>query len=720
MRIIKKTFSFILIMSLCVSALSASIFTTNAATKHTQNEAVAWAKSKIGQYLDYDGAYGAQCVDLIAYYYAYLGTTTPGGNACDYTKNKLPSGWKRINNYSGLVPQPGDIAVWNSYAKLDKYWSTSQYGHVGIVTSGNSSTFNTIEQNVEGSACKACSGRITSYATCFIRPDFITTYNIAYNANGGTGTMASRTIKSGETFTPSKCTFTKNGYYFAGYNVCRKSDSKWYVSGKGWITNSEITNSGYTKAVYYNGSNYTFNGSWVNGVNPGETYTFYPVWKPNSTKLWFYPNYSGCNYIMGGGLDSKMSNYINSRDTSIYTLSVDSTQRLNNQNSIKITATSGGSSGHDMLIRTSTNQGHSVGVAGDNRKLTLTFWAKASVSGAKMYFRWGYNPNYNSVSLTTEWEKYSIDMTKNIYSGGVIHPYIDKAGTFWVNNLTLCDGSNGTRNYSRYEDGYNVSNQVYSNGNTYSSFPTPVRNGYKFLGWFTQNEGGTQITTSTKVFDYDTNVYAHWEKNVSDSPISSVISSEGKKYELYDNALDWATAKKFCEEKGGHLVTINSYNENELVYNMIKNKNQITWIGASYNTDKSKWLWVTNEPFNYTNWADGQPSNSNSQPEYYAHMYPFNLGVSQTAGKWNDANGGSSFSSFYAKQNSNYICEYEQIMGDVNNDGKLNILDATLIQKYIAELDTFNDSQIKFSDINNDGQVNVHDVTYIQKKITEQ
>ena len=75
---------------------------------HTQSEAVAWAQSQLGKALDYDGQYGAQCVDLICYYYQYLGTTSPGGNAEAYRRNNLPSGWIRVyGNY-----QPGDIAVW--------------------------------------------------------------------------------------------------------------------------------------------------------------------------------------------------------------------------------------------------------------------------------------------------------------------------------------------------------------------------------------------------------------------------------------------------------------------------------------------------------------------------------------------------------------------------------------------------------------------------------
>ena len=44
-----------------------------------------------------------------------------------------------------------------------------------------------------------------------------------------------------------------------------------------------------------------------------------------------------------------------------------------------------------------------------------------------------------------------------------------------------------------------------------TALPTPTQSGYKFDGWFTEAEGGTQVTTST-VFYKDTTVYAHWTK----------------------------------------------------------------------------------------------------------------------------------------------------------------------------------------------------------------
>ncbi len=141
----------------------------SATASHTQAEAVAWAESQVGKSLDYDGEYGAQCVDLIAYYYQYLGTTTPGGNAYQYCTNSLPTGWKRITNYNGYTPNPGDICVWGSNAG-----GNGKNGHVAIVVSGNSSSIKTVDQNYLENRKTDYHSWTTSQVTCFIRPDFKT------------------------------------------------------------------------------------------------------------------------------------------------------------------------------------------------------------------------------------------------------------------------------------------------------------------------------------------------------------------------------------------------------------------------------------------------------------------------------------------------------------------------------------------------------------------
>ncbi len=59
--------------------------------------------------------------------------------------------------------------------------------------------------------------------------------------------------------------------------------------------------------------------------------------------------------------------------------------------------------------------------------------------------------------------------------------------------------------------------------------------------------------------------------------------------------------------------------------------------------------------------------------------------------------------------------DYE--MGDANQDGKLNIRDATIIQKYLAKLADLDDVQMLLADFDGNGKVNVKDATAIQKFI---
>ena len=56
-------------------------------------------------------------------------------------------------------------------------------------------------------------------------------------------------------------------------------------------------------------------------------------------------------------------------------------------------------------------------------------------------------------------------------------------------------------------------------------------------------------------------------------------------------------------------------------------------------------------------------------------------------------------------------------LGDVNRDGKLNIKDATAIQKFVAKIIDLDQQQKALADFNGDTKVNVKDATMIQKKI---
>jgi hypothetical protein len=108
----------------------------------------------------------------------------------------------------------------------------------------------------------------------------VNTYTIAYNSNGGTGSVSSQSVDWGEDFVISTNTFKKEGYKCIGYNVKRSSDNKWYVTGQKWQSESDIELNGYTKKLYVEGEdNHTMGSSWTDGTTETDTFTFYAVWK---------------------------------------------------------------------------------------------------------------------------------------------------------------------------------------------------------------------------------------------------------------------------------------------------------------------------------------------------------------------------------------------------------------------------------------------------------
>ena len=61
----------------------------------------------------------------------------------------------------------------------------------------------------------------------------------------------------------------------------------------------------------------------------------------------------------------------------------------------------------------------------------------------------------------------------------------------------------------------------------------------------------------------------------------------------------------------------------------------------------------------------------------------------------------------------------KDLLGDVDSSGNITVMDATCIQKYIANLTTLTPEQIKVADYNGDNSVNVMDATLIQKHLVK-
>ena len=150
----KRVISLVLALLMVLTLVPSLGTQANAQTGgHTRSEAVNWAVSQQGESLDFDNVYGETSVDLIKYYYKYLGENASYamGNANAYAWNDLPPGWTRVTSDY----RPGDIAVFKTnykdYNDNGVYiLGTGDLGHVSIITSMDGAWFTSMNQSYAG------------------------------------------------------------------------------------------------------------------------------------------------------------------------------------------------------------------------------------------------------------------------------------------------------------------------------------------------------------------------------------------------------------------------------------------------------------------------------------------------------------------------------------------------------------------------------------------
>lgn len=109
-----------------------------------------FVKTYKGKKIDYDKAYGVQCVDLAKLYIDKVLEIKPQsiGNAEAYWNryeelNYLKSNFYKIQNYPAFIPQKGDVAVWGK--------KHGKFGHIAIADGvGTTSYFYSYDENWGG------------------------------------------------------------------------------------------------------------------------------------------------------------------------------------------------------------------------------------------------------------------------------------------------------------------------------------------------------------------------------------------------------------------------------------------------------------------------------------------------------------------------------------------------------------------------------------------
>ena len=519
-----------------------------AADAGTRDDALKWVYAQEGKFLDYDGAYGAQCVDLIAYYYKYLGQSKyVKGNGCDYVSNALPDGWIRIKNTADFVPEPGDIAVWGT--------ELSAYGHVAIILSADVHSFVSMDQNwPRGSACK----RVTHNYNKFwgvIRPNFKSTTTMNNPTIVGTywGNMTDITFRPVVIINNPE---TVEKVRFAVWTTGDQSDLKWYDANYNGIGGYfkdidfvDFANKLYICHVYvygYNGSvqsvemerldNYDYSKPSIRGVywgNATDT-TFRPVVaisNPTSIKSvrfavwstsdqrdlkWYDANYNGAgDYFKDIEYSSFVSQhyfchiYIYGNDGSTQAIALNDFDTYNAEGNFE-TATGG--------VGCISIRGWAFDRSNKNESVYIHCYAKDSAGKATLIgitlanlerpdvnnaYSVGNNHGFSEKFITSLSGTYTIEASAMNIGGGKDVTFLGTKTVTITQPTIYFDSCGGNECEPR-----NVINMEH-----YGVLPNPSRSGYIFDGWYTEKEDGEKVEEDDIIMlTNDQTLYAHWTK----------------------------------------------------------------------------------------------------------------------------------------------------------------------------------------------------------------
>ncbi len=179
----------------------------------------------------------------------------------------------------------------------------------------------------------------------------------------------------------------------------------------------------------------------------------------------------------------------------------------------------------------------------------------------------------------------------------------------------------------------------------------------------------TAYMDNIKVWDYAKTDFS--DRFIENPILDRVCNQNNHCYQRFDETMSWHMASAHCESKNGYLVTITSQDEQDFVFDKLaKNSPNDCWIGATDEATAEKeevWHWFNEEKWKYDNWGTDQPDNGDGL-EHYAAM--------NTDGKWQDKmslnNGSGRCDCPIEFEPMSTICEWGDILGDLNGDNNVN------------------------------------------------
>ncbi|MBN2221785.1 MAG: S-layer homology domain-containing protein [Vallitaleaceae bacterium] len=142
----------------------------------------------------------------------------------------------------------------------------------------------------------------------------------------------------------------------------------------------------------------------------------------------------------------------------------------------------------------------------------------------------------------------------------------------------------------------------------------------------------------------------------------------GHQYQRIESSMSWKDAVDYCESLGGHLVTIASSGEQEVVMELVKEGTKAQyWLGGTDEIEEGKWVWITGEEWTY--WANVITFNNYHGNEHYLQMERHHWGDETRLGVWNDINIDNYIENeedFFSTDQVGLICEWEQVQVSSN------------------------------------------------------
>lgn len=303
----------------------------------------------------------------------------------------------------------------------------------------------------------------------YVYAKWIKTYNITYHLGGGENAESNPQTFNEKTLPLTLATPTREGFTFAG----------WYqnpaYSGNQMTTIEIGTEKNVSLWAKWNAVEYSVSYNLNGGTNNDQNITKYTI-LDTPVKL-YNPTYEG--FVFEGWFTK--SDFSGEKIT-----------YLSKDNLGDVTLYAKWSQAYTITYNTNggLNDGRNPSVFTEN---TETFSLYEATKLNFTFLGWFDNEALSGTPVT--------QITKGTKSNVVLWAKWSSA------QITVTFNPNG--------GGVSPMTKVVKKGGTYGELPTPTKAGYKFDGWFTEIDGGTQVLPTTSVLsNADHTLFAQWTENV--------------------------------------------------------------------------------------------------------------------------------------------------------------------------------------------------------------